>query len=74
MAAIDFESKSKKSKEIPLDSKEIFRLKSSWKVIKERMPEAGLELFLLYAFPKLYILVLSKIHRFLIENQVKFKT
>ena len=32
---------------VPLEAKEIYRLKASWKVIKGKMHEAGVELFLL---------------------------
>ncbi len=33
---------------LPLEVREIFRMKSSWIIVKDKMKEAGVELFLLY--------------------------
>ena len=34
----------------PLDVREVFRLKSSWSVVRDHIRQAGVELFLLYRF------------------------
>ena len=56
-----------REKRVPLDKKDVYRVKSSWNVIKERVPEAGLELFYLYVFGKRVFL-----HSYflLIQNQL----
>ncbi len=38
----------------PLQPREIYRLKASWKVVKDKMHEAGVELFLLYVNFRFY--------------------
>ena len=39
---------------IPLNIREIYRMKSSWNVVRDKMREAGIELFRLYGV-KLYL-------------------